>query len=159
MDHLHAYWRMEYIKCPDRNVGGGNPFVCLPNLSDEESTILVRSEFNYIVLNRFPYNAGHLLVVPLREVAELDNLSEAERNDHFTMILKAKNILQRGLDPHGFNIGYNFGSAAGAGIPTHLHCHVVPRWNGDTNFMPVIGETRVLPDALHAMWKRLRAFV
>lgn len=155
MDHLHAYWRMEYIKAPDAEKIRGNPFVELPKLSDEAALIVKRSTHNYIVLNKFPYNAGHLLVIPFREVPELDELTADERADHFEMIIQAKAILNRALNPHGFNIGYNFGCAAGAGIPTHLHCHLVPRWDGDTNFMPVLGETRVLPEALKTMWKRL----
>lgn len=157
MNHLHSYWRMEYIEAPERESTENNPFVSLPQLSDEEAYILIRSESHYLVLNKFPYNAGHLMVIPFREVADLELLTPQERCDHLDMIIRAKALLTRALEPHGFNIGYNFGNAAGAGIPSHLHCHIVPRWNGDTNFMPVLGETRVLPASLQAMWKRLRA--
>ena len=108
-------------------------------------------------MNRYPYNAGHLLVLPFREVAELELLETEERHELMDLIIKAQQILTRALRPNGFNTGFNFGNAGGAGIPCHLHCHVVPRWEGDTNFMPVIGNTRVLPDSMDAMWERLNA--
>jgi ATP adenylyltransferase len=110
-------------------------------------------------MNRYPYNAGHLLVVPYREVSDLDALSIDERHELMDLIVKGQAILCRALQPDGFNTGFNFGKSAGAGIPSHLHCHIVPRWNGDTNFMPVIGNTRVLPDAMDAMWARLKECV
>lgn len=159
MEHLHAYWRMAYIKAPDREQTTADLFAHLSEQDDQSAHILYRSTHNYLVLNRFPYNAGHLLVVPYRECAELSALDDAESTDHFQMIVKAQRLLTETLKPHGFNVGYNFGCAAGAGIPRHLHCHIVPRWEGDTNFMPVIGETRVLPESLDAMWAHLRRFV
>ena len=158
MQHLHAYWRMEYIEAP-KGSSFGRPFSEMPALNDDQAThILVRSQFTYIVLNRFPYNAGHLLVVPYREVAELSELNGEERLDFMDSLVLGQDILQRALKPDGFNIGLNLGAAAGAGIPKHLHAPIVPRWNGDTNFMPVLGETRVLPQSLDAMWSRLREF-
>jgi len=150
---------MEYIKAPERKCEGGNPFTKLPLLSDEEAKIVYRSTYNYIILNLYPYNAGHIMVIPFREVADLEALGTEEAADHFAMVIKGKDILKKALNPHGFNIGYNFGSAAGAGIPTHLHCHIVPRWEGDTNFMPVLGNIRVLPEAMQTMWCRLRQFI
>ena len=108
-----------------------------------------------IVMNRYPYNAGHLLVLPYREVAQLEDMAKEERHELMDLIVKAQEILTNALRPDGFNTGFNFGKAAGAGIPCHLHCHVVPRWHGDTNFMPVIGHTRVLPDSMDLMWERL----
>ena len=156
MDHLHAYWRMEYVEAP-KSPGGRNPFSEIPKQGDDDAAfILHRTELCYLVLNRFPYNAGHLLAVPLREVAELERLEPAERVDLFEMIILAKRVLTAALKPDGFNIGFNLGSAAGAGIPEHLHAHIVPRWNGDTNFMPVVGETRVLPELLEETYARLR---
>ena len=98
-------------------------------------------------------------MLPYREVAELNSLTVKERHELMDLIVEAQNILTRALRPDGFNTGFNFGNAAGAGIPCHLHCHVVPRWNGDTNFMPVIGNTRVLPDSMDAMFQRLHACV
>jgi ATP adenylyltransferase len=107
------------------------------------------------VLNRYPYNAGHLLAIPYREVPNLEDLSQEERLDLMNLLVTAQDILKKALKPDGFNIGMNLGKGAGAGIPTHLHVHIVPRWNGDTNFMPVVAGTRVLPQSLEAMWSRL----
>jgi ATP adenylyltransferase len=160
MERLHAYWRMPYILAPKNPEDGGNPFTQITQSGDDaKEYILHRGRWNYIVMNRYPYNAGHLLVLPLREVAELEDLTMEERHELMDLIVKAQQILTRALRPDGFNTGFNFGNAAGASIPCHLHCHVVPRWEGDTNFMPVIGNTRVLPDSMDAMWTRLSAFV
>ncbi len=156
MNHLHAYWRMEYIEAP-REKSGGNPFTALPALGDDAAALILhRSPLSYLVLNRYPYNAGHLLAVPFRCVADLSELNTAERADLMDAIIHGKEILRAALKPDAFNIGFNLGAAAGGSI-THLHAHIVPRWNGDTNFMPVIGETRVLPQSLEAMYQRLRA--
>jgi ATP adenylyltransferase len=160
MQRLHAYWRMPYILAPKNPDEGGNPFTRIPQSGDDQKEyILYRGQWNYIVMNRYPYNAGHLLVLPFREVSDLDGLTLDERHELMDLIVKAQQILTRALRPDGFNTGFNFGNAAGAGIPTHLHCHVVPRWEGDTNFMPVIGDTRVLPDSMDAMWERLHACI
>ncbi|MFT3828816.1 MAG: HIT domain-containing protein [Opitutaceae bacterium] len=157
MQHLHAYWRMDYIEAP-KTVPGANPFVALPELGDDRTALIVhRGTAHYVVMNRFPYNAGHLLIVPFRAVPELEQLTAAERDELMALIVFGKRVLQQALKPDGFNIGFNLGSAAGAGIPQHLHAHIVPRWSGDTNFMPVVGQTRVLPQALECMYDRLRA--
>jgi ATP adenylyltransferase len=154
MDHLHAYWRMEYIEAP-RLPKGSNIFEELPKLgNDAEALIVHRTPLSYIILNRFPYNPGHLLAVPFRAVTDLSELNPDERRDLMDTIIVAKEILQAAVNPNAFNIGFNLGSAAGGSIP-HLHAHIVPRWHGDTNFMPVIGETRVLPQSLEAMYRRL----
>ena len=159
MERLHAYWRMPYILAP-KNPDEKNPFTKIHQTdNDKKEYVLYRGQWNYILMNRYPYNAGHLLVLPFREVAELDKMEKEERHELMDLIVKAQKILARALSPTGFNIGFNFGNSAGAGIPSHLHCHVVPRWEGDTNFMPVIGNTRVLPDSMDAMWERLQAFV
>ncbi len=156
MDNLHAYWRMEYVSVPKEEREEANPFVSLPNLGDDRKALLVhRSTHCYLVLNKFPYNAGHLLVVPYREVALLSDLDKEERIDFMDMIIFAQELLVRGLRPNAFNVGMNLGTEAGAGIPEHLHCHVVPRWKADVNFMPVIAKTRVLPEALDVMWGKL----
>ncbi len=160
MNFLHSYWRMPYIEAPKPETGGDNPFVAIPLEEDDRKVLIVqRCELSYIVLNKFPYNAGHLLVVPYREVGELAALTAEEKADFLESIIKGQQILERAIHPDGFNVGFNLGRAAGAGIPKHLHCHIVPRWNGDTNFMPVLGETKVLPESLDAMWQRLRQFV
>ncbi|WPJ94821.1 HIT domain-containing protein [Coraliomargarita algicola] len=160
MERLHAYWRMPYILAPKNPDEGGNPFIRITQSGDDaKEYILLRGQHNYIVMNRYPYNAGHLLVLPYREVPRLEDLTLEERHELMDLIVEAQNLLTRALRPDGFNTGFNFGDAAGAGIPSHLHCHVVPRWNGDTNFMPVIGNTRVLPDSMDAMWQRLHACI
>lgn len=155
MDHLHAYWRMEYIETP-RLPEGGDVFVELPKLGDDAKALIIhRSKLSYLILNRYPYNAGHLLAVPFRAATDIVDLTPPERADLMDEIILGKQILTAALKPDAFNVGFNLGSAAGGSIP-HLHAHVVPRWNGDTNFMPVIGKTRVLPQSLEAMYARLR---
>lgn len=154
MDHLHAYWRMEYIEAP-RLPEGANPFVELPKLgNDAEALIIHRGALSYLILNRYPYNPGHLLAIPFRAATDLTELSPAERADLMDEIIFGKEVLKAAVNPNAFNIGFNLGAAAGGSIP-HLHAHIVPRWNGDTNFMPVIGQTRVLPQSLEAMYQRL----
>ncbi|TVR50623.1 MAG: HIT domain-containing protein [Puniceicoccaceae bacterium] len=157
MEHLHAYWRMEYIQAPKPETGG-SPFAGLAaSGNDRAALILHRRPHTFLILNRFPYNAGHLLALPYREVADLTDLSTEEASDLMAIVTDGKEILRRALQPDGYNIGLNLGRTAGAGIPSHLHFHIVPRWRGDTNFMPVIGNTRVLPQSLDAMWERLSA--
>jgi ATP adenylyltransferase len=155
MDHLHAYWRMEYIEAP-RLPEGANPFAELPKLGkDAEALIVHRSSLSYLILNRYPYNPGHLLAIPFRPCTDLSELTAAERADLMDEIIFGKEVLKAAVNPNGFNVGFNLGSSAGGSIP-HLHAHIVPRWNGDTNFMPVIGQTRVLPQSLEAMYARLQ---
>jgi ATP adenylyltransferase len=156
MQQLHPYWRMDYIEAP-RYPATKKPFTELPALGDDRAALIVhRSPLSYLLLNRYPYNPGHLLAVPFREVVELEELNGAERADLMDIIISAQALLRATLKPDGFNIGFNVGSTAGGSIP-HLHAHIVPRWNGDNNFMPVLGQTRVLPQALDATWERLVA--
>jgi len=158
METLHAYWRMEYIEAPKTDKDLGNPFLSLPKLgNDKKALIIYRGHQSYLVLNKYPYNPGHLLTIPYREVADLSDLESVELNDLMATIVKGKEALQKTFNPDGFNIGFNFGCSAGAGIPTHLHCHIVPRWEGDSNFMPIIGKTKVLPEALMDTWEKLKA--
>ncbi|WP_438482482.1 HIT family protein [Oleiharenicola lentus] len=155
MDHLHAYWRMEYIEAP-RLPEGTDPFSALPALGDDAAALIIhRSPLSYLMLNRYPYNPGHLLAIPFRAVTDLSELNPTERADLMDEVIFAKEILAAAINPNAFNIGFNLGSAAGGSI-AHLHGHIVPRWNGDTNFMPVIGKTRVLPQSLDAMYARLK---
>ncbi len=157
MQQLHAYWRMEYIEAPRYPASMKRPFTELPALGDDRAAFIVhRSRFTYLVLNIFPYNPGHLLAVPFREVVELEELRAEEHADLMAEIILAKRLLSAAMKPDGVNIGFNLGSAAGGSI-AHLHGHIVPRWNGDTNFMPVIGQTRVLPQSLESTWTRLSA--
>ncbi|MDR3144366.1 MAG: HIT domain-containing protein [Puniceicoccales bacterium] len=160
MKNLHAYWRMEYVEIPQSEKSSENdPFIHIPNESDASSLLIFKSELCYAALNKFPYNAGHAMVIPYRRVADIQDMDSDEYYDFCQCILKTQKVLSEALHPDGFNIGYNLGSAAGAGIASHVHCHVVPRWNGDTNFMPIIADTKVLPQALEKMVARLRTFV
>jgi ATP adenylyltransferase len=155
MQQLHAYWRMEYIEAPRYPARMKRPFTELPALNDDRAALIVhRGRASYLVMNRFPYNPGHLLAVPYRDVTDISDLKADESADLMSAIVSAKELLAKVLRPDGFNVGFNLGSAAGGSI-SHLHAHIVPRWNGDTNFMPVIGQTRTLPQSLDAMWDRL----
>ncbi len=158
MQQLHAYWRMEYIEAPRYPPAMKKPFTELPALGDDRAALIVhRSKLSYLVLNRFPYNPGHLLAVPFREVDSLQALNTAERADLFEEIIFGQALLAKALKPDGFNIGFNLGiEVAGGSIP-HIHGHVVPRWNGDNNFMPVLAQTRILPQSLEATWEKLSA--
>jgi ATP adenylyltransferase len=149
-DSFERLWtphRMAYIK---RDSGDDDecPFCRAPGLSDEEALIVARGELVYAVLNLYPYNAGHVLVCPYRHVAGYTDLTPEETVEFGSFTQQAIRALQVASTPHGFNIGMNLGTVAGAGIAAHLHQHVVPRWGGDTNFMPVTGQTRVLPQLL-----------
>jgi ATP adenylyltransferase len=156
MNQLHAYWRMAYIEAP-RAPKTRRPFTELPASGDDRAALIVhRGALAYLMLNRFPYNAGHMMAIPFREVADIEELTAEESADLFRTIIFAKKLLRVALNPDACNIGFNLGAAAGGSI-AHLHCHIVPRWNGDTNFMPVLAETRVLPQALDTMWEKLHA--
>ena len=158
MQQLHPYWRMAYIEAPRLPTEMKRPFTELPALGDDRAALIVhRSRRSYLVLNRFPYNPGHLLAVPFRDVTNLEDLTAAERADLFDEILFAKRLLTAALKPDAFNIGFNLGSAVAGGSIAHLHAHIVPRWTGDNNFMPVLGQTRILPQALEDTWQRLTA--
>ena len=157
MQQLHPYWRMAYIEAPRYPAKLTRPFTELPASGDDRTALIVhRSRRSYLVLNRYPYNPGHLLAVPFREVSDLGELTHAERADLFEEMHIGQRLLTATLKPDGFNLGFNLGSAAGGSI-AHLHGHIVPRWNGDNNFMPVLGDTRILPLALDTMWERLSA--
>jgi ATP adenylyltransferase len=156
MSQLHPYWRMEYIATP-RPPESKRPFTDLPALGDDRAALIVhRTPLSYLLLNRFPYNPGHLLVIPYREVADLTDLTSAEQADLMAAIIFGEKLLRSVLKPDAFNIGFNLGRPAGGSID-HLHAHIVPRWTGDNNFMPVIGQTRILPQALAETWERLAA--
>jgi ATP adenylyltransferase len=156
MQQLHAYWRMEYIEAPRYPAAMERPFTDLPALGDDRAALIVhRSPLSYLILNRFPYNPGHLLAVPFREVNDLEQLDAEERADLFEEIIFGQRMLSKALKPDGFNLGFNLGSAVAGGSIAHLHGHIVPRWNGDNNFMPVVGQTRILPQSLDTTWEKL----
>ncbi len=144
--------RMAYIQGEGRPTGDGPddgcPFCLIPARSDGEGLVVARGRVAYVVLNLYPYNAGHLLVCPYRHVADYTDLDADEVAEVGALTQRSMAAIRRASSPHGFNLGMNQGSVAGAGIAAHLHQHVVPRWGGDTNFMPVVGRTRVLPQLL-----------
>jgi ATP adenylyltransferase len=147
---------MEYISAP-QDEGGGCLFCDKASAGDdEEHYVLARVGRAFAILNAFPYNPGHLMVAPFRHVADLEELQPDELADADGLLQRALRALKEASAPHGFNLGLNLGRVAGAGIPGHIHWHVVPRWNGDTNFMTVLGATRVLPEALAATYAKLR---
>jgi ATP adenylyltransferase len=143
--------RMAYIKGENRAEGSepdGCPFCRIPSMSDEDGLVVRRGALAYAVLNLYPYNPGHLMLVPYRHVADYADLTDAETREIAELTQQALRAIRGASNPAGFNVGMNLGGVAGAGIAAHLHQHVVPRWGGDTNFMPVIGHTRVLPQLL-----------
>ena len=154
MERLWSPWRLAYVT----SASGGNQ-ACIFCHTDEpgrEDLILIRGRVSYIVLNRYPYNNGHLMVAPIRHVATLEATHAEEREELMRFTRHAEIALTESYKPQGLNIGINLGRPAGAGVVDHLHVHVVPRWNGDTNFMTVIGEVRVLPEDLGATKRRLQ---
>jgi ATP adenylyltransferase len=148
---LWAPHRLSYLEGENRPLPGNEiqcPFCRIPTLSDEDALIVARGKEAYVVMNLYPYNAGHLLVCTFRHVAELPELTEYERNEVTSLTAHAMKVLRRASKAVGFNIGVNQGSVSGAGIAGHFHQHIVPRWAGDANFMPIIGKTKVLPQLL-----------
>lgn len=158
MEPLHAPWRIAYIRSPKPAPGAGCLFKEIADSSDDEGNyVIVRERMCYALLNRFPYTGGHLLVVPYKAVPDLNGLTEEEMCALFQLTRRCQNALTEVMHPDGFNIGINIGRAAGAGIIEHVHVHVVPRWGGDTNFMPVLGGATILPQALSELAAELRA--
>ena len=156
-DHLQRLWtphRMSYIADAvkgDKKVGSAGstqPFTDIPEMSDEDGLMVARGERVYAVLNLYPYNPGHLMVVPYRRVSELEDLSEAESAELMAFTQKAIRVIKAVSRPHGFNVGLNLGTSAGGSLAEHLHMHVVPRWGGDANFITIIGGAKVIPQLL-----------
>ncbi len=146
---------MEYIQANKDEPEDAGCILCRIRDGEEPERVLTRSDLGYVVLNKYPYNPGHVLVVPNRHVGDLEELKDDESLDLHRLLQRAVMALREESAPHGFNIGMNLGGIAGAGLPDHLHWHVVPRWSGDTNFMPVVGQTRVLPELLSETARRL----
>ena len=163
-DGFERLWtphRMAYLGGQDKPVDGaagdGCPFCRIPTLSDEDGLVVARGAVAFVVLNLYPYNSGHLLVCPYRHVADYPELSEDETAEVAAMTQQAMRVVRAASAPHGFNLGINQGAVAGAGIAAHLHQHVVPRWAGDANFLPVVGQTKALPQLLDDTWQVVRA--
>jgi ATP adenylyltransferase len=157
MESLHAPWRISYILAP-KSESGNDLFARIAQSSDDESNYVVaRDRTCFALLNTFPYVGGHLMVVPYKQTPDFDGLTDEELSDLMKLLRRCQAALRRVMKPDGFNIGVNLGKAAGAGIAEHLHIHIVPRWSGDTNFMPVLAKTTVLPEALADLAAKLRA--
>ena len=156
VESLHAPWRIEYILAP-KPAQVDSLFTRIAQSSDDEAHyVITRARTCFAVLNTFPYTGGHLMVVPYRQTADLNDLTDDEMTDLLRLARRCQNALTKVMHPDGFNIGLNLGKVAGAGILEHLHLHVVPRWQGDTNFMPVLANTTVVPQALRELAAQLR---
>lgn len=157
---LWAPWRGEYIRSAAARCAAGKKSCLFCRLrrgrDDRADLILRRDELAFAVLNRYPYNNGHLMVAPNRHVADYARLRPEELAAVGALVQRALRVLRKDVSPHGFNIGMNLGRVAGAGEDTHLHMHIVPRWNGDTNFMPALAETKVISEHLEETWQRQR---
>ena len=157
MDRLWSPWRMEYIEAARDDGDGAEPcvFCALLEPDAEQRRVLARNESAFVALAKYPYNPGHLLVLPTRHVGEMTDVTVDEAAAVHGLLQRSVAALQEASAPQGFNLGLNLGRVAGAGIPEHLHWHLVPRWGGDTNFMPVIAGTRVLPELLDETYRKL----
>jgi ATP adenylyltransferase len=154
MEQIWAPWRVQYIRME-------KPSGCVlcekpAQNSDAQNYILYRGSKNFVIMNSYPYNPGHLMVAPYRHVASLDELADSELCEHFEIVRRSVSILREVFRPQGFNVGMNLGKTAGAGIDEHIHTHIVPRWQGDTNFMPVVSGARVIPAALAETYRKLK---
>ena len=155
MDHLWTPWRMEYIQ--DKKDDNGCVFCKAWGAEEDENNLIFsRGEHVFMILNRFPYTSGHVMCVPYAHVERLDELSQAARIEMIELSNRSCEVLQKVYDPDGFNVGLNLGKMAGAGIDSHLHMHIVPRWLGDTNFMACLGNTRILPESLPETFARVK---
>ena len=154
MKKIWAPWRVEYIRSEKAKAC----IFCQKPAENKDSLnyILFRGKTSFVMLNNYPYNPGHLMVAPFRHLATLDDLTDEEIFEHFDLVRKSARAIKEAYKPEGFNIGMNLGRVAGAGVEGHVHTHVVPRWNGDTNFMPVLSDTKVLPEALAATYAELK---
>ena len=158
MDHLWAPWRLTYIATPKDGPAETGCFICrgAAGADDRADLVVHRTALSLVVLNRFPYNNGHLLVCPRAHKGQLDELGDEELLDLQHLLRHMSGIIRGGMNADGFNIGLNLGRVAGAGVPGHLHWHIVPRWLGDTNFMPVVHDTKVISQSLEALYDLLR---
>lgn len=156
MERLWSPWRSTYVTDATGDDAGCIFCAALEADDDERMGLLHRSDGCFVLLNAYPYNSGHVMVAPTAHVAELAELPRDVRHDLVDLVSETIEALRAAMDPHGFNVGVNLGRVAGAGVPGHVHVHVVPRWGGDTNFMPVVGETKVLPEDLDQTYRKLK---
>jgi ATP adenylyltransferase len=154
MDILWAPWRIEYIKQPKEP---GCIFCTKPAQNQDKNNFIVyRGSASFVIMNYYPYNNGHLMIVPFRHTSDIFDLNSEEKLEMMDLLASSMEALTKMMSPQGFNIGMNLGEVAGAGVKDHLHFHIVPRWNGDTNFMPICGHTRVVSEGLTETWEKLR---
>ncbi len=160
VDVIYAPWRYSYIKSTvERNEVEACVFCEAPRKSDDEALILVRGNHAYAIMNLFPYNTGHVMIVPYRHISDYNELTASEITEMHVMAKSVIEAVRQVLRPHGFNIGFNIGRVAGAGIDKHIHLHIVPRWSGDTNFMPVIAGTKIISQDVRETYRLLKPHV
>jgi ATP adenylyltransferase len=156
MDYLWTPWRYQYVTTAGGP--GGCVFCSAWKANDDQATLIVhRAEYNFVILNRYPYTSGHIMIVPYVHVATLEELANEALVEMMVLARECERHLRAVYRPEGLNLGINIGKSAGAGIAEHLHMHALPRWTGDTNFMTAVGETRILPEELEVTWSRMRA--
>jgi ATP adenylyltransferase len=155
MNHIWSPWRMKYIEKTEKEEGC---VFCNAHAKEDSAANLIafRGERAFVILNLYPYTSGHLMVVPFEHVATLEELAQSTRAEMMELTSECMAVLRKTYTPQAFNMGANIGEAAGAGVPGHVHIHIVPRWGGDTNFMSALGETRVLPESIEDTYKRVR---
>jgi len=156
VDRLWAPWRSHYVTEAVKSDSGCIFCQKLHDTRDEENLVLARTDRCFVLMNLYPYNNGHLLIAPHRHVGEMEEMDGDELRELMEVTRWMVRVLRRAMNPHGFNIGINVGRVAGAGIPGHFHIHIVPRWDGDTNFMPVLGETKVISEGLEHTYRKIR---
>ncbi|WP_290900131.1 HIT domain-containing protein [Ferroglobus sp.] len=157
MERIFAPWRIRYIESPKYE---GCIFCDFPKENkDEERLILYRGKSCFVIMNNYPYNPGHLMIAPYRHVASVEDLNEEEALEMMKLSQKMVEVIKKAMNPDGFNLGINLGKVAGAGIEDHIHLHIVPRWNGDTNFMPVLADVKVIPEAIEESYKKLKKYL
>ena len=154
MEHIWAPWRIKYIQM-EKSKGC---ILCEKPRQDSDAAnyILFRGDKNFVIMNIYPYNPGHLMIAPYRHIDSLEGLSDEESHEHIDLTNRSIAVLRKVLNPEGFNLGINIGQAAGAGIADHVHTHIIPRWQGDTNFMTTVSDIRVVPEALAESYKKLK---
>lgn len=160
LEHLWNGWRAEYVQRDSKKMNDSKSIftqILESELSDEDTYIVHRGKMCFVILNAFPYSPGHMLVLPYREVGELELLTDAERDEIWLIVKDAVRVLKAEYSPQGVNVGINMGASAGGSVSQHLHVHVLPRWGGDTNFMVTVANTKILPESLAVSAERLRA--
>lgn len=155
IESLWAPWRVEYFQA-EHKISGDFLSVAAASTDDAAHLVVSRRATAFLIMNKYPYSAGHLMAVPNRKVCKMAEITEEEVLDLWNLSIHAQRLLEKAVHPHGFNIGWNLGSSSGAGVDDHIHIHIVPRWSGDSNFMAVIGGIRIIPEGLTPLYQRLK---